>query len=91
MKTKLLLLAGVAIFLTSGVTIAQQSTGNSALISRLERAKQDCAWQARNLKGGPKVNMLMHERTMDNVLEQLKAGQIVDQQRINKAFENHFS
>lgn len=91
MKTKLFLLAGVAILLSSSVTMAEQPTGNSRLIAQLEQAKQDCAWQARNLKGGPKGSMLLHQRTMDNVLEQLKAGQNVDQQRINKAFENHFS
>jgi hypothetical protein len=89
MKTKSLLLTGVAILLSSSVTMAQQPTDNSELIAKLEQAKQDCAWQARNLKGGPKGSMLLHQRTMDNVLEQLKAGQKVDQQRVYKAFENH--
>ena len=89
MKTKTLLLTGVTILLTSTVAMAQQSTGNPELISHLEVAKQDCAMKARNLKGAPQANMLMHQRTMENVLEQLKAGHRVDQQRIDKAFEHH--
>ncbi len=88
MKTKLFLFVIVAILLGS-TAMAQQPTAKAALVSRLESAKQDCAWKARNLKGAPQANMLLHQRLMENVLEQLKAGQGVDQQKIDKAFAGH--
>jgi hypothetical protein len=89
MKAKPLLPAIITVLLTSTAAMAQQPTENVALISRLEQAKQDCEWKTRTLKGGPQGSMLLHQRTMDNVLEQLKAGQSVDHQKIEKAFENH--
>ena len=69
--------------------MAQEPTAKTALVSRLESAKQDCAWKARNLKGAPQANMLLHQRLMENVLEQLKAGQGVDQHKIDRAFAGH--
>ena len=89
MKTKLLLSAMFAIILTSTAAIAQQSPANTELISRLEEARQDCEWKARNMKGSPQGNMLLHQRMMQNVLAQLKAGGSVDQETVYKAFENH--
>ena len=89
MKTKLLLATMLGTLLTSTAATAQQSTGNTELIARLERVRQDCEWKTRTLKGGPQGSMLLHQRMMDNVLEQLKAGQSVDPQKIQKAFENH--
>jgi hypothetical protein len=89
MKSKSLLPTIFAIVLTSTAAMAQQPAGNGDLISRLEQAKRDCLWSTRNLKGAPQGNMLLHQRTMENVLQQLKAGQSVEQQKIEKAFEGH--
>lgn len=89
MKTKSFLLTIFSILLVSTAAMAQQSGGNAGLISRLEDARQNCAWKIRTLKGAPQANMLLHQRMMENVLEQLKAGQTVDHQKIVKAFENH--
>ena len=58
-------------------------------MARLEDAKQNCAWKVRTLKGAPQSNVLLHQKTMENVLEQLKTGQTVDHQTFGKAFENH--
>jgi hypothetical protein len=69
--------------------VAQQVPGNTELIARLEQARQRCEHGIGTLKGGPKGSMLLHKRAMENVLEQLKAGQSVDRQKIEKAFENH--
>jgi len=35
--------------------------------------------------------MLLHKKTIDDVLEQLKAGQTVDPRKIEKALEVHGS
>jgi len=90
MKTKSFLLTIFSVLIvSSAATAQQQSTGNAGLIARLENAKQNCAWKIRTLKGAPQANMLLHQRMMENVLEQLKAGQTVDHQKIVKAFESH--
>jgi len=47
--------------------------------------------KTRNLTGGPKGKMLLHKKTIDDVLEQLKAGQTVDPRKIEKALEVHGS
>ncbi len=88
MKTKSFLFS-MAVILWGSIAMAQQPVAKPTLISRLESAKQDCAWKARNLKGAPQANMLLHQRLMENVLEQLKAGQGVEQQKIDKAFAGH--
>ncbi|HEU4343851.1 MAG TPA: hypothetical protein VFU31_20045 [Candidatus Binatia bacterium] len=77
----------VVLFSSSG--FAQEPTSKTELITHLEEVQKDCEWKTRNLTGGPKGKMLLHKRTMDDVLEQLKAGEPVDPKKIDKALEVH--
>lgn len=87
---KLILVLSVSSILwISAPASAQESSTNAELIARLEAARQNCEWKIRTLNGGPKAMMLLHQRAMQNVLEQLKAGQAVDHDKIAKVLENH--
>lgn len=59
------------------------------MIDHLEEAARDCDWKARNLTGAPKGKMLLHKRTMDDVLEGLKAGREVDTRKLEEALKVH--
>lgn len=89
MKTKSYLSTLGAVLLTATVAGAQQLPSNAETIARLAQALERCEHGVAALKGGPKGSMLLHQRLMDNVLEQLKAGQSVDPRNIEKAFANH--
>lgn len=91
MKTKTLYLTIVMLLLASAPGQTQVQPTNIELIAHLEEAQRDCEWKTRNLTGGPKGKMLLHKKTMDDVLEQLKAGQTVDPRKIEKALEVHGS
>jgi len=76
-----------ALFSSTGY--AKESLTTVELIDHLDEAARDCDWKARNLTGAPKGRMLMHKRTMDDVLEQLKAGREVDPRKLEEALKVH--
>ena len=59
------------------------------LIDHLDEAGRDCDWKARNLTGGLKLKMLLHKRTVDDVLEALRAGRDVDSIKLEKALKDY--
>lgn len=91
MKTKNMLpgMALVLLFATSGY--AREPITTIELIDHLEEALTDCSWKTRNLTGAPKGKMLLHKRTMEDVLEALKAGREVDPRKLERALTTHAS
>lgn len=91
MKTKSMLpaMALVLVFSSSGFT--REPITTIELIDHLEEALSDCTWKARNLTGAPKGKMLLHKKTMEDVLEALKAGREVDSRKLEKALRVHAS
>jgi hypothetical protein len=75
--------------LFSSVGFAKEPLTMVEMIDHLEEAVRDCDWKARNLTGAPKNNMLLHKRTMDDVLERLKAGREVDLRKLEEALKVH--
>lgn len=73
----------------SSVGYAQEPLTTVQLIDRLDEAARDCELKARNLTGAPKGWMLMHKRTMDDVLEQLRDGREVDLRKLEEALKVH--
>ena len=69
--------------------LAQEPITVIELIDHLDEAVRDCDWKARNMTGAPKLRMLMHKRTMDDVLEALKAGRVVDSRKLEEALKGH--
>ena len=89
MKSKHFLPAiGLAV-LFSSFGFAQEPITRIELIDHLEEALRDCDWKARNLTGAPKGKMLLHKRTMDDVLERLRAGREVDSKKLEEALKVH--
>lgn len=83
----LLALAFALVFASSGS--AQEPITVIELIDHLDEAVRDCDWKARNMTGAPKLRMLLHKRTMDDVLEALKAGRVVDSRKLETALTVH--
>jgi len=86
-KTVLLALALASVVASSGS--AQEPITVIELIDHLDEAVRDCDWKARNLTAGPKLRMLMHKRTMEDVLEALRAGREIDSSKLDEALKNH--
>ncbi len=89
MKTKHLLLAIAFALAFSSSGSAQEPITVIELIDHLDEAVRDCDWKARNMTGAPKLKMLLHKRTMDDVLEALKAGREVDPRKLETALKGH--
>jgi len=62
---------------------------NTELIAQLEQKYGDCEWKARNLKGGPKLALLLHHAKMGNVIDRLKAGETVDAKELRTILAEH--
>lgn len=89
MKARHILLAvGLALVMSSS-GFAQEPITVVELIDHLDEAVRDCDWKARNLTGAPKLKMLMHKRTMEDVLETLRAGRVVDYRKLEEALKAH--
>lgn len=86
-KTVLLALALASVVASSGS--AQEPITVIELIDHLDEAVRDCDWKARNLAAGPKLRMLMHKRTMEDVLGALRAGREIDSSKLDEALKNH--
>ena len=89
MKFKHILPAIGLAALFSSAGYAREPLTTVELIDHLDEAARDCDWKARNLTGAPKGRMLLHKRTMDDVLEQLKAGREVDPRKLEEALKVH--
>jgi hypothetical protein len=89
MKSKHILLAIALAFVFSSSGSAREPITVIELIDHLEEAVKDCDWKALNLTGSPKGKMLMHKRTMEDVLEALKAGRVVDSRKLEEALKVH--
>lgn len=59
------------------------------MIDHLEEVLADCNWKTRNLTGGPLGRMLLHKKTMEDVLEALKAGRVVESRKLEEALKGH--
>lgn len=59
------------------------------MIDHLEETLADCKWTTRNLKGAPLGRMLLHKKTMEDVLEALKAGAVVEPRKLEEALKVH--
>ena len=89
MKSKHILLAIVLALVFPSSGSAQEPITVIELIDHLEEAVRDCDWKTRNLTGAPKGRMLLHKRTMDEVLEALKAGREVNSRKLDEVFKGH--
>ena len=89
MKPKHILSAVSLVLVMSSSGFAREPITVIELIDHLDEAVRDCDWQARNLAGAPKLRMLMHKRTMEDVLEALRAGQEVDPKKLEEALKVH--
>ena len=89
MKAKHIFLAVGLTLVMSSSALAQRPITVIELIDHLDEAVSDCDWKARNLTAGPKLRMLMHKRTMDDVLEALRAGREVDSRKLEETLKDH--
>jgi len=91
MKSKYILPAIALVLVFSSSGFARDPITTIELIDRLEEALSDCNGKTRNLTGAPKGKMLLHKRTMEDVLEGLKAGREVDSRKLERALTTHAS
>ena len=89
MKSKYILPAIALVFAFSSSGFARDPIVGIELINHLEEAARDCDWKTRNLTGAPKGKMLLHKKTMEDVLEGLKAGREVDPTKLENALNVH--
>ncbi len=89
MKTNHILLAIALALAIPPAGTAQEPITVIELIDHLDEALRDCDWKTRNLTGAPKLKMLMHKRTMEDVLEALRAGREVDSRKLEEARWGH--
>jgi hypothetical protein len=89
MKSKHILPAIALVFVFSSPGFSREPITVIELIDHLEEAVRDCDWKTRNLTGAPKGKMLLHKKTMEDVLDGLKAGREVDSRKLEKALKVH--
>ena len=78
----------LSILLTTPV-LAREPLTVIEMIDHLEELLTDCRWATRNLKGGPLGKMLLHKKTMEDVLEGLKKGTPVETRKLENALNGH--
>lgn len=82
--------AAVALALSFGSpAFAREPLTVIEMVDHLEESLVDCNWSIRNLKGGPLGRMLLHKKTMEDVLEALKAGRVVEPRKLEEALRAH--
>ena len=87
---KLILVFGVILILSaSASTSAQQKGADTELVARLERLASESDSKVRNLTGAPKEKWLLHQRKVNRLIDQLKAGQPVDPKEIDEILKEH--
>lgn len=75
--------------LLSSPTFAREPLTVTEMIDHLEELLRDCTWKTRNLTGGPLGKMLLHKKTMEDVLEGLKEAREVDSRKLEEALKVH--
>ena len=88
MKANNILIAVGLALLMSSPGLAQGPITVIELIDHLDEAGRDCDRKARNLTGAPKLKMLLHKRTVNEVLEALMAGREVDSSKLEQALKH---
>ena len=91
MKTKNMLPAMALVLVFSSSGLAREPITVIELIDHLEEALSNCSWKTRNMTGAPQGKMLLHKRTMEDVLDALKAGREVDPRKLERALKDHTS
>ena len=91
MKYKKILSAMGLVLVFSSSGWGREPLTTVELMDHLEEALSDCSWKTRNMTGAPKLKMLLHKRTMEDVLEALKAGREVDSKKLEEALRVHAS
>ena len=89
MKSKHTVAAMALVFVVSSPAFARDPLTTVELTDHLEEALRACTWKTRNMTGAPLGKMLLHKRTMENVLEALKAGRKVDPRKLEEALKVH--
>ena len=75
--------------LFSSPTLAREPLTVIEMIDHLEEALAECKWTTRNLKGAPLGRMLLHKKTMEDVLDGLKTGRVVEPRKLEEALTPH--
>lgn len=89
MKSTYTLLATALILVFSSLGFDREPITIIEVIDELEEGIRDCDWKTRNLTDAPKGKMLLHKKTMENVLEELKTGREVDPRKLEEALKIH--
>lgn len=76
--------------LASAAILASQQTTNPDLIAKLEAMQSKHDWQARTRTGAPKLLLLMHQRRVNRVIDELKTGNTVDSKDIDALYKEHY-
>lgn len=82
--TRMTIVGGVA--LLAG-TLAFAGGSSQATTQLLKDAKQRLASKAVGEKGGPKGNLMMEQRRLGDLIDDLEAGKRVDPSEIDRALE----
>lgn len=77
---------GVSVF---GAAFAGEPLPVIELINHLEASIADCNWKARSLKGARFGRMLLHKKTMEDVLDALRTGHAVEPCKLEEALQTH--
>lgn len=85
----LVAVAASSILWTSVPTLAQQKSENAELLARLERLASENEWKIRTSTGAPHGKWLLHQRKVQRLIDQLKAGQPVDPKEIDQILAEH--
>jgi hypothetical protein len=89
MKSKHIVAAMGLVLIVSSPAFARDPITTVELTDHLEKALSACSWKTRNLTGAPQGKMLLHKRTMEDVLEALKAGREVESKKLEEALKVH--
>ena len=88
-RNLILVLSVSSIVWISVPTGAQEKSENAELLARLERMASESDSKVWNLTGAPKGKWLLHQRKVNRLIDQLKAGQPVDPKEIDEILKEH--
>ncbi len=89
MISRIVFMALIPISLAATIARAQSVSDQTNLIAQLEPMIETCDWKVRNMTGGPKGVMLLHNFKMKKILGELKAGNSVDPKEIDEVMKTH--
>jgi len=67
-------------------SLAATATARDAT-TRLEQAERELAFKAASTKGGPQQDFLLEKRRVDDLIQALESGQVIDPREIDEAVE----